>query len=283
MNPKVKLAIESLDQKIESLANSIGEIQASEEMKRYLDFMAAFHNYSWHNCILIASQFPEATRVAGFKKWQSLGRNVKKGGKGIMILCPRFKKIETQKTVNEEKVTETGDILYFVPGYVFDVSQTDGESLPELCQWLTGDDHKQFYAALWTLAQSWDIIVTETAMIDAQSGASKVNSPEIALNNRHEINQRVFTLAHEIAHQILHRDEKRPDSVRIRETEAESVAYIVCSHFGFDVEYHAAAYLAMYRADADGLKKSIARIREASRRIISGLYGDSEKAELKAA
>src|ERR1700741_449603 len=66
----------------------------TEELTRYLEAMSRFHRYSLHNVILIALQKPTATHVAGFHTWNKLGRHVRKGEKGIVILAPMIRRKE---------------------------------------------------------------------------------------------------------------------------------------------------------------------------------------------
>ena len=99
-------------------------------LQRFLDCMSRFHDYSWHNCMLIAFQMPEASLVAGFRRWLELGRHVRKGEKGIGILAPLAyrKKEEADDPDNESEHVIRG----FKVVHVFDVSQTEGEDLPQL-------------------------------------------------------------------------------------------------------------------------------------------------------
>ncbi len=78
----------SVDDSLDTLAKAVDDVRASEAFERYLDVQARFHKYSWHNCMLIAMQRPEATRVAGYQTWRTLGRQVRKGERGIMIFAP---------------------------------------------------------------------------------------------------------------------------------------------------------------------------------------------------
>ena len=117
MNEKVQ----ELKNTLKELKEKIQEHKNSEEFKNYLDTMAQFHSYSFYNCLLIATQFPEATRVAGFRTWQRLNRFVKKGEHGIFILAP----CKTKK--KDEKTDEEIPVLYFRSVCVFDISQTDGQ------------------------------------------------------------------------------------------------------------------------------------------------------------
>jgi hypothetical protein len=59
----------------------------SEALTGYLNAIGRFHRYSLYNVMLIASQKPDASYVAGFRTWNQLGRYVKKGEKGILILA----------------------------------------------------------------------------------------------------------------------------------------------------------------------------------------------------
>jgi hypothetical protein len=120
---------------LKELDSKIGKVQSSKEFKEVLEFFSKFHNYSYHNSILIMMQKPEATLVAGFRHWQKkFNRHVKKGEKGIAILAPftyKKKKSDVDSNLNsddEKEVTKT----YFRPVYVFDVSQTEGEPLPQM-------------------------------------------------------------------------------------------------------------------------------------------------------
>ncbi|REJ74278.1 MAG: hypothetical protein DWQ45_05995 [Planctomycetota bacterium] len=106
----------------------------SEALERYLDVMSRFHKYSWNNCMLIAAQMPEATHVAGFRNWLKLGRYVRKGEKGIAIFAPlRFRRKSDDP--NEEAINS---IASFKVVHVFDISQTDGDDLPQFAQ-ISGD------------------------------------------------------------------------------------------------------------------------------------------------
>src|SRR5580704_9007836 len=90
---------------IEELSHAL-EAGHSEKLREYLGAMARFHRYSWHNVMLIASQRPLATHIAGFNTWKQLGRFVKKGAKGIMILAPIVRK-ESKEDVSDEEQTQT--------------------------------------------------------------------------------------------------------------------------------------------------------------------------------
>ena len=116
------------------LTDGISQLTTSEQWQRYLDFQGRFHRYSANNVVLIAMQSPEASRVAGFNAWRKMGRFVRKGEKAIWILAPMVYKQAEAEDGDDDRV-----IRGFKPVAVFDVSQTDGEELPEVCTRLTAD------------------------------------------------------------------------------------------------------------------------------------------------
>src|SRR5580700_7607033 len=93
--------------------------------------MGRFHRYSWGNTLLIASQRPTATHVAGFHAWHQLGRSVKKGEKGIVILAPMVVKQKDSAAEIEPPSKEPSRVAGFRAAYVFDVAQTEGQPLPQ--------------------------------------------------------------------------------------------------------------------------------------------------------
>ena len=126
---KVEQAKQIASKAIEQLSQAL-EAGHSEKLREYLAAMARFHRYSLHNIMLIASQRPDATHVAGFQTWKQLGRFVKKGAKGILILAPVVLRKETESNNHEEETERTA--IRFRAVYVFDVADTDGRPLPEL-------------------------------------------------------------------------------------------------------------------------------------------------------
>jgi antirestriction protein ArdC len=101
----------------------------SETLITYLKAIGRFHRYSLHNVLLIDLQKPNASYVAGFRTWNQLGRFVRKGEKGIMILAPTVRR-KTESSEDDER--ESSRIAGFRVAYVFDVSQTDGQDLPQI-------------------------------------------------------------------------------------------------------------------------------------------------------
>lgn len=285
---------------IKSLINSIEEgvqnMFSSENFKKYLDYISKFHSYSTGNIFLINLQYPDATRVASLKKWNELGRKVKKGEKGIKILVPvyyRYFRDDNNKIVylnqatdEQKKKIKDGEIklysgLGFKVGHVFDISQTEGEELPTICKELTGEDEKA-KAIYETLMQICPIPVIKEDM-----GRPKgYYSPEkniIALNENNSLNQNAKTLVHEYAHYTRHHNSDKDRNTI--EVEAEAIAYIVCKYFGFDTSDYSFAYISSWSSSKElkELKKSAEIIKESASDIINAVEAVLENKPSKAA
>lgn len=235
-------------------------------LQRFLDCMSRFHNYSWNNCMLIAFQMPEASLVAGFRRWLELGRHVRKGEKGIGILAPLAyrKKEETEKLDNESEHVVRG----FKVVHVFDVSQTEGEDLPQLAG-IHGEPG-QSLAGLEGLVRRSGITLKDEVLPLGTKGLSRKG--EIAIAEGLPAAERFAVLAHELAHEWMHDEEHRLNMPKtVRETEAEAVAYVVCRAFGFDCSTRSSDYIQLYRGDATTLAESLERIQKTATRIIQSL------------
>jgi antirestriction protein ArdC len=199
---------------------------------------ATFHRYSWGNCALIAMQRPEATQVAGFKAWQQLGRQVRKGEHSIRILAPMSVK------ERDEHGEETGErVVFFRAVPVFDVAQTDGEPLPEPpCEPITGSSHERYIAALEDHARSLGYAV-EREPLEHAGGYCDAQRKRIVLSaHLDSANARVRVLVHELAHAhgVGYRDYGREDA----EVIVETAAVIVCGALGLDTSGESIPYIA---------------------------------------
>src|ERR671933_256090 len=149
---------ERMSSLMQQLEAGVQAIQTSADFTRYLKIAATFHQYSPNNVLLILAQKPEATRVAGYKTWQALGRQVKKGEKAIYIFAPRPYRVTTEDEAGEEQMRE-GLTFRSVP--VFDISQTAGAPISTMeAPALTGDEGEQTYAALVAFATQQGVTVT---------------------------------------------------------------------------------------------------------------------------
>lgn len=265
---------------LDRLEEGVESVRSSEGWAKWLRFQASLYRYSWNNTMLIALQCPGASIVMGFRKWQEQDRQVRKGEKSIKILAPCFRK-QTDKNTGEE----TSVLAFFRTVSVFDVSQTDGEELPLPCQPLEGGD-SGLYAALKTHSEKRGVPVRTESIPGMAHGYYDCIGKFIAVESSNSQAQQAKTLAHEIAHSKLHADFSRDEQSRgDRELEAESVAYIVCNHFGLETGEYSFAYVANWKgAEAiKGLKKSASRIAKAAKEIIEALEEARDNAIAKAA
>src|SRR6266849_8846113 len=232
--------------------------------------MGRFHRYSWGNVLLINSQRPDATQVAGFHTWHDLGRWVKKGEKGIMILAPMLVKQKDATTAGKEaaKPDEVFRLTGFRTAYVFDASQTEGRPLPEFAK--TTGDPREYGEKLKALVAKQGISVEYDANIAPAQGVS--SGGRIRLMPGMTPAEEFSVLAHELAHEMLHhRKEATPLPKVVRETQAEAVAFVVCRGVGLETNTAAADYIALYNGDKKTLAESLSAIHHASTRILSEL------------
>ncbi|MFC1921797.1 ArdC family protein [Chloroflexota bacterium] len=247
-----------ITQHIQELAVATDAARVSQEMLQYLDMCARFHRYSPQNVWLILMACPHATMVAGFKKWQSMERHVRKGEKGIPILAPIFKKVENEEGEEIEK------LIGFKVVYVFDISQTDGEPLPGPPDWKSREKNAELTEHLIDFARSNDITIEVKDLPGDTQGASCggkiLLDPEAGTK----------TLIHEIAHEMLHQVKNGPTDRTVQELEAESVAYVVGKHFGLD-GLSSPNYVALHGATAEMILDHVERIRKTATEIINGV------------
>jgi N-terminal domain of anti-restriction factor ArdC len=214
--------------------------------------------------MLIASQRPDATHVAGFHTWKQLGRFVKKGAKGIMILAPIARKKNDEEVSDEEQTRVT---LGFRAVYVFDQADTDGQPLAELAS-AEGDPSgyterlKQFVAQRGVQLEYSDSIypaqgqctAEKITLLPGQSAAEEFNS-----------------LGHEVAHSLLHFTDRRVETTkRVRETEAEAVAFVICEAIGLKAK-NSVDYIHLYSGDKETLLASLECIQRTSAEILAAI------------
>lgn len=265
--------------------------------------MSKFYRYSFNNSLLIAMQKPDATLVASYRSWQkNFNRNVNKGEKGIRILAPAPYKIKEEREVinplsglpllDEKGDVQTEEVEVSLTGfkvaYVFDVSQTSGEPLPEISAeelLQSVDDYQIFMEALRNVAP----VPLEVQEVDG--GAKGYFSPveqKIAIQSGMSESQTVKTAIHEIAHSLLHdTDHARMEGVdatekkdrNTKEVEAEAVAYTVCQHFGIDTSDYSFGYVAGWSSGREmtELKKSMETIQKTAAELIGKIEENIQK------
>ena len=270
MRKKVKELLKRLDE-------SIDQVQSSSEFKEILKTFSKFHNYSFQNSLLIKLQKPEATFVAGYKQWQDkFNRHVKKGEKGIAILAPftakkkviESKEVQVGNTIQEREIEREVKQTYFRPVYVFDVSQTEGEPLPELDLSVGDSLEIDLLDKLIDLAASESLSVEFKPLPDKLDGY--INNKTITIKENTDNTEKASIFIHELAHYYLHKNINNKDNItkEIVEMEAESVAYVVMNYFGVDI--NSDKYLALYKKDYE-LVESLKYIKSNSKLILDFL------------
>lgn len=264
---------------LDRLTAGIASLTTSEAWQEWLDVQSRFHRYSFNNTILIHLQRPDATRVAGFRTWKSLGRSVRKGEKGIVILAPIVRRVRVESEDEDDKVV-AGTPTAFRTVHVFDIAQTDGDSLPEVCHLLDGEEPSGIYSSLVEVAQSIGYTVEEDYLSGARNGDCNFEQHRIRVEVRNSDVQQVKTLAHELAHAILH--DGFDGGREVAELEAESVAYIVCDQLALDSGSYSFGYVATWAGGGQEAVKAIGasgqRIVSAARQILDGIAAPVEAA-----
>jgi antirestriction protein ArdC len=227
----------------------------SEALTRYLSAMAKFRTYSLLNVMLILKQCPNAGRVAGYRTWQSFGRQVRQGEKGIMILAPMFRK--RSNAPGEATTTEeSSDVVRFRSVYVWDEQQTTGNDLPQIGS-VTGDP-SVYLERLEAFIRANGIALNYSADIAPAKGMAEKGKITVLPNLTPA--ESFATLVHECGHAELHFGARRADTTkRIRETEAEAVAYVVCTAIALETGSACADYVGLYGGDANVLLEAIAQ------------------------
>ena len=294
---------ERLDCLMEQLEKGTQNIFESGRYAEYLAVMSKFHHYSFRNTILIFLQNPNASHVAGFHAWnKDFGRRVKAGEHGIQILapCPKRKWMDHDKidpatglpVKDENGNTMQERTIITIPRYrvvtVFDVSQTEGKELPSLgVAELYGDVPN--YQCIYDRLVAFSPVPVSIEPI-AQSGAKGYFSDReqrIVLRSGMSEVQTVKTLMHEIAHAVLHNAERLQETGKKtrgqKEVEAESVAYVVCRHFGIDVSDYSFGYVAGWSRSKElrELHEALNTIRKTAAEIIDAAAVPTREHERK--
>lgn len=266
---KSKEAMELVDAGIKNLTDALAAGK-SDNLKAFLKVAANFHNYSLNNWCLIFSQCPHATRVAGYKAWQKMGRNVKKGGKSIKILAPR-----KGKQKDKETGEATGkEFLYFTTASVFDISETEGEELPSVFK--VEGDPGEYTAILEDVIEEFGIELNSVETLGGALGVSR--GGKIDVLDSLDGAQRFTTLVHELAHELLHRDEDRASLGKTqKETEAEAVSYVVGQAIGVDSLGQTADYVQLWKGDLEVFHQHLGRIQKCAKKIITALQKKAPK------
>ncbi|VOG29875.1 putative conjugative transposon membrane protein [Streptococcus pneumoniae] len=248
----------------------------SEQFKSFLDTMSKFHNYSLNNIHLLKMQNPNVSQVASFNKWKTdFDRTVKKGSKALKIWVPyqvktsipvHQKELDFTPAENEMEQKEIV-VTRFKLGNVFDVSQTEGRELPKAINELTGDvkDYEDLYRAAKAVSMDNQVPISfEEIKRESANGYYSPDENRIVISKGLKGQEQILkTIFHEMAHADLHRGSNAQygdDQYRKQELQAESVAYVVANHFGFDTSSYSFGYLAIWAKDKNGFEDMVEQL-----------------------
>lgn len=218
----------------ENIVNKLQLIVANGDYEKFLKFQKNFRGYSFNNLVLIFSQFPEATKVAGKSKWSKLKRQLTKDAKKIWIVAPiprqydkKIKVIENGEEIEKIKTVKYNAYRYV---YVYDISHTKGNPIPLQSQNIDSNDMGYLYEKLISFS---NISIIEKQLTGACKGYYDAQSNEIVIKSTMSLNDKAAVLLHELAHAMYDDFDYKTDR-NLSEIFVESIAYIVANHFGLD-------------------------------------------------
>ena len=285
-----------MDSIMQSLESGVEELFTSNRYQEFLKTMAKFHNYSFNNTMLIAMQRPDATLVTSYKNWQSMGRQVMKGEKGITIIAPApYKKMKEKEVLDENQrpimgtdgKPKTEQVEVIVPHFkavtVFDIAQTSGEPIQTLAPELLTAAVQDFDSFMQAIQKISPVPIRFDEIDGNANGYYHNADKEIVIKKGLSESQTLKTAIHETAHAKLH-DKEIMESLGVekdrltKEVEAESVAYCVCSSFGLDTSDYSFPYIAGWSSSREmkEMKASMDVIRKTAGEMIDQLTEELE-------
>ena len=285
-----------MDSIMQSLESGVEELFTSNRYQEFLKTMAKFHNYSFNNTMLIAMQRPDATLVTSYKNWQSMGRQVMKGEKGITIIAPApYKKMKEKEVLDENQrpimgtdgKPKTEQVEVTVPHFkavtVFDIAQTSGEPIQTLAPELLTAAVQDFDSFMQAIQKISPVPIRFDEIDGNANGYYHNADKEIVIKKGLSESQTLQTAIHETAHAKLH-DKEIMESLGVekdrltKEVEAESVAYCVCSSFGLDTSDYSFPYIAGWSSSREmkEMKASMDVIRKTAGEMIDQLTEELE-------
>ena len=285
-----------MDSIMQSLESGVEELFTSNRYQEFLKTMAKFHNYSFNNTMLIAMQRPDATLVTSYKNWQSMGRQVMKGEKGITIIAPApYKKMKEKEVLDENQrpimgtdgKPKTEQVEVTVPHFkavtVFDIAQTSGKPIQTLAPELLTAAVQDFDSFMQAIQRISPVPIRFDEIDGNANGYYHNADKEIVIKKGLSESQTLKTAIHETAHAKLH-DKEIMESLGVekdrltKEVEAESVAYCVCSSFGLDTSDYSFPYIAGWSSSREmkEMKASMDVIRKTAGEMIDQLTEELE-------
>lgn len=265
-----------MDEAMERLEKGTREVFDAGRWERYLDVMSRFHGYSANNVLLIAMQMPQATFVAGYNDWKrKFHRQVRKGEHGIRIIAPVRRKVTLESDDGDDGLT-VERLAGFRLASTFDVSQTDGEPLPEITELLDGTVDR-FDDVMAAIAKVAPVPVVIEDVPGEANGYFSPTDRKIAVQRGMAQAQTVKTAMHELAHSRMHdsvgrKSAEAPDRDTC-EVQAESVAFVVARHYGIETGDYSFGYVASWAGsrELEQLRSSMDAIRRTAHSIIDDL------------
>jgi pcfD len=264
----------------EILAAGIKEYLQSDTYKNFLNFASSMHQYSQKNLRLILSQYPNASLIASHTDWKAKGRYINKGSKAIRVYAPIFgyKKDEEGNFIKDEKGRKipTGEIVAWRLAPVFDVSQTNGKEIPKQLYELTENfKSPEAFTSIFNAVKKCTTATVSFGNMELSPGARGYYIPsthEIVIKKGMSSYQTLKTEIHEVVHSVLHNKQNEFIPAAQMEFEAESVAYIVCNHFGVDTSDYSFGYLSSWTEAGSKLEEfeqSLATICNTAKSLIT--------------
>lgn len=300
-NSSSKSQEEKVKEAIEKLHSETKALFESDRYKQYLSVLSKFHNYSINNTLMIYSQRPDASYVAGYNDWKNkFDRQVEKGAKGIQIIqpAPYKKQIETEmKDGNGNPVlgydgkvlTHIEEVVVngFKVGHVFAYEDTTGTPLPSLVSELT-ESVSNYNEIIDVIKTACPVQITFEPINSSCNGYFHLETNDIHVKENMSESQTIKTIIHEWAHNVLHAKDTGTDQdtdKRSREVEAESVAYAVCSYLGLDTSDYSFGYIAGWSQDKElkELQEHLKQIHDTAHTIINKITNELEIREINRA
>ena len=252
---------------LETLEHGLDALLTSDVFAAYLRLMARLPHYSVGNLVLIHAQQPTASLVAGYRRWQALGRQVKRGERGMTILVPHAIRTTDPETDEEQVI-----VRRFGVGTVFDVAQTEGAPLPEPppVQRLDGasDVGMRLFVDLWDYLGTAGISVAREPTAPA-NGYFQPAQRHVGIGEHLDGDQATKTLAHETAHVVAGHTRGMPE--REVETVAEAAAFVILARYGLDSRGYSFPYIARWAQDRRVLQRNLDAVRRVAATVIADL------------
>ena len=270
------------------LDRGVSALLEGAQFASYLRLLARLHQYSARNVVLIHLQCPTATVVAGYHAWHTLGRQVRRGERGIRIIVPIRRRVNASTTtgasvveahesaLSQPSAAERDAVIGWRVGYVWDVRQTDGPPLPTppMPQPLAGATA----TGAWVRARLTRVLMAAGVPVVARdlpgaNGLYRPQPPTIILAQTQVGDQATRTLIHEAAHHVAltHTLPAHAASRAAAETIAESAAYVVLQHVGLDASGYTFPYVAQWARDRAMLLDNLATIQHVAHTLIGWL------------